>query len=622
MRLILPACLAIALSCLLVPGSMARDRVNRIAPVQTLPDEPFVVRCKGSSSCVGKRGGTLNTLIARPKDVRMMTIYGYARLMQYTPALRLEPDILKKVDVERNRVFTLHLRKGHRWSDGAPLTAEDFRYTYEDVYQNKTLSPAGLPMVLMVNGKAPTFEVLDKYTVRYSWEAPNPLFLPALAAARPLYLYKPAHYLKHFHIAYTDKSELDNMVAEEHVRGWANMHMRMGRQYKPENPDLPSLQPWVNTTHSPSSRYVFRRNPYYHRVDEKGTQLPYIDEVVLSIVENQVIAAKVGTGESDLQERYLRFDDFTFLRAASKRNDYQVDLWQLGSGSAFALYPNLNAKDEVWRHVLRDRRFRQALSLGIYREEINQVLFYGLATPSANTVLPESPLYKPELRDAFTKFDLKAANALLDEMGLRWNKKTRLRTLPDGRSLTIVVESAGENTLDADILSLIAESWQELGIELLTRSSQRDLFRRRVQSGEAIMSAWTGVNNGLPTPVMPPTDFIPSEGSQLQWPLWGQHMESRGKVGRAINYPPAQELLKQYKNWTNAANEQQMAAAWSKILDIHAREVFSIGVLNGHKQPVVYSNKLHNLPKNGILSFTPTSYFGVYKPDQFWLETE
>src|SRR5207249_11816281 len=85
---------------------------------------------------LGSPGGELRMLMAGPKDTRMMVVYGYARLVGYTPSLKFVPDILKSIEIEDNRRFTLHLRKGHKWSDGRRFTAEDFRYWFEDVAQN------------------------------------------------------------------------------------------------------------------------------------------------------------------------------------------------------------------------------------------------------------------------------------------------------------------------------------------------------------------------------------------------------------------------------------------------------------------------------------------------------
>ncbi len=101
----------------------------------------------------------------------------------------------------------------------------------------------------------------------------------------------------------------------------------MDRQYQFDNVDLPSLQPWVNTTKPPSERFVFRRNPYYHRIDPEGRQLPYIDKVIVNISSSSLIPVKTGFGESDLQARYIRFDHYTFLKKGAERNGDNVYLW-------------------------------------------------------------------------------------------------------------------------------------------------------------------------------------------------------------------------------------------------------------------------------------------------------
>ena len=122
-----------------------------------------------------------------------------------TTNFNIVPDILESIDVKDERVFTMKLRKGHRWSDGQPFTAEDFRYFWEDVANNKELSPTGPPSDLLVDGEPPKVEVLDKQTVRYSWSKPNPDFLPRMAGASPLFIFRPAHYLKQFHSKYDEK---------------------------------------------------------------------------------------------------------------------------------------------------------------------------------------------------------------------------------------------------------------------------------------------------------------------------------------------------------------------------------------------------------------------------------
>ena len=93
---------------------------------------------------VGKRGGTIRMLMAEQGDLRMMTVYGYARLVGYNSSLELQPDILLSYENDKNRVFTLHLRPGHKWSDGSPFTAEDFRFQWEDILTDKDMDRGGL----------------------------------------------------------------------------------------------------------------------------------------------------------------------------------------------------------------------------------------------------------------------------------------------------------------------------------------------------------------------------------------------------------------------------------------------------------------------------------------------
>lgn len=603
------------------PMLEAQVKDGKLPPVdQRVPANPLVEPMTDTGRTVGKHGGDLRVLMAGARDVRMMVVYGYARLVGYNHKYEIVPDILEKVDVQDDRIFTLRLRKGHKWSDGQPFTAEDFRYFWEDVANNPKLSPTGVPAQLLVGGEKPTFEVIDELTVRYSWSQPNPTFLPYLAGASPLYIYRPAHYLKKYHERYTDAAQLNKYAREHGQRNWAPVHNMLDNQAKNDNPDLPQLDPWINTTRAPSERFVFVRNPYYHRVDPEGRQLPYIDKVVMNIADGKIIPAKTGAGETDLQARYLRFDNYTFLRGAQKSHNFETRLWRTGIGSQIALYPNLNARDPVWKTLNRDIRFRRALSLAIDRHEINQVIYYGLALEGQNTVLPQSPLYRKQYADAWAKFDLKQANRLLDEIGLTKRDDRGFRLLPDGRVLEIIVETAGESTEQVDVLELIRDSWAQAGIKLFTKPSQREVFRNRVFSGETVMAVWHGMDNGIPTADMTPDEMVPVKQDKLSWPKWGQFYETKGRSGETPDMDAGKELMALYDAWRKAPNRDERTRVWHRILEINADQVFSIGVVAGVLQPVVVSRRLHNLPEKGMFNWEPGAHFGLYRIDGAWFD--
>ncbi|MDF1793478.1 MAG: ABC transporter substrate-binding protein [Thalassobaculaceae bacterium] len=586
---------------------------------ERIPIDPLVVDLKGLGRELGTYGGTLHMVMGSAKDARQMVVYGYARLVGYDPeTMELRPDLAKDVIVEDNRSFTFVLREGHRWSDGAPFTTEDFRYFWEDVANNSEISPTGPPIELMVNGEAPKVEILSPTRVRYSWSQPNPDFLPQLAGARPLYLYRPAHHLKHFHAGHTDHDALLHKVEEAQARGWAALHNREDNPYKFDNPDLPTLQPWVVHTAPPSNRFVFERNPYYHKIDGRGRQLPYIDTVVFQIASSGLIPAKTGAGESDLQARYLSFDDYTFLRQGEERGNYETYLWRTAKGSHLALFPNLNIEDPVWRKVMRDARFRRALSLAVNRHELNQVIYFGLALGGNDTILPSSPLYKPEYRNKWADFDPHRANALLDEMGLDKRDDRGVRLLPDGRPMEIIVETAGESTEETDLLELIHDTWMEVGIKLFSRPSERTVFRNRIFAGQTMMSISYGIENGIPSNESSPSEFAPTAQTQYMWPRWGQHYQTRGKAGIAPDLPEAAHLLTLYDDWRASRTPDARRAVWRQMLEIWSDQVYSIGLVAGVLQPVVVSLKLHNVPVEAIYNWEPGAHFGMHRPDTFF----
>src|SRR5262249_55292477 len=185
-----------------------------------------------------------------------------------------------------------------------------------------------------------------------------------------LTIFRPAHYYKKFHEKYADKQRLEKLN-ESRKDGWARKNASEDRNARNDlNPSMPTLDPRVAKTQGVAERYEFVRNPYYHRIDANGRQLPYADRVVMVLAESKIIPVKTGAGEVDLQARSIRFDDFSFLRRAADERGFNVRLWKTANGAQLAIYPNLNCEDQVWKKLLRDVRFRRALSLAINRDEI------------------------------------------------------------------------------------------------------------------------------------------------------------------------------------------------------------------------------------------------------------
>ncbi|MFL5080995.1 MAG: ABC transporter substrate-binding protein [Microvirga sp.] len=627
----LPARLAAAAALLLaglpalaqsyVETPLFAERVGKgeLPPVaQRLPKEPMVVDLAAKGRSVGRPGGEVTSLVARGRDIRYMSVQSYARLVGYTEKLALEPDILAKLENDNDQTFTFRLRDGHRWSDGHPFTTDDFRYYWEDVAHNPEVSPAGLPEFMILDGKPPRFEILDERTVRYSWDKPNPRFLSQLAGPRDPFLYRPAHYLKQFHTKYANKGKLEEAAKKQKLKSWAALHNRMDDMFENTNPDLPTLQGWRVMNAAPATRFTFERNPYYHRVDATGQQLPYIDRVIFDVAAGGLMAAKANAGETDLLSRGLSMSDIPILKEGEHAKGYKTLLWLYARGSELALYPNLNTADPVWRTLNRDVRFRRALSLGIDRKTLNNALLFGLGREGNNTILEESALFSPELRSKYAQYDPAEASRLLDEIGLTKRNGAGIRLLPDGRELEIIVETDGEGGFIVDGLTLITEFWREIGIKLFVKPQDRTILRNRAYAGMTVMVAAQGLDLAVPTAKMAPTELAPMIQTFYAWPKWGQYVETKGKNGEACDVPEAKHLLALYERWMATADEAVHEQVWREMLANHAENQWSIGTLAGAFQPIIARNGLVNIPKKALYSWEPSAMLGVYRVDEFY----
>ena len=247
------------------------------------------------------------------------------------------------------------------------------------------------------------------------------------------------------------------------------------------------------------------------------------------------------------------------------------------------------------------------------------MFFCLIAKPSNNTIMERSQLFKPEYATKWANYDPKLANELLDEVGLNKRGSNGIRLLPDGRPANIIVELASEETEDTDALQLIGDGWKKIGIKMLTKPQTRENFRLRAFSGEAIMTAFAGVVTVVPTANTSPREFVPAMQGGLQWSSWGLFVESKGRQGEKCDMPSACKLMDYLHEWESAVDPAVRRKAWDEILAANADQVFSIGTVNGIRQPVVVGPKIRNVPKEGYYAWDPGGYIGLYKPDTFWV---
>ncbi len=396
---------------------------------------------------IGRYGGTWQRLVNSITDVT--TIYwrlSASNLVRWSPqGYPIVPHVAKAWVISPDyRTYTFALRRGMRWSDGQPLTADDIVYWYENEIQYFNLQPK----FLRAGATLGRVSRVDELRVRFEFGQPNPLFLERLASTGMNFEdhtehILPAHDLRKFHPALGDPALIRRTMEAFELGSAVAVYKRM-KNYM--NPEHPRLWPWVLRTYKATTPQTFVRNPYYGVVDTQGNQLPYLDRLVVDIKTNSLIAVAAANGEGSMQDRHIRYDDHTLLLGGAAAHDYEVYHWKPGTQSLFTVFPNLNRRvdparpDTRWKHqLLNAARFRQALSLAINRRDIINAEFNGQVEPGQIAPPPDSPYRHARLLHSFTEYDPARAGRLLDALGLTPRDAEGYRNFPDGTRMTFIL---------------------------------------------------------------------------------------------------------------------------------------------------------------------------------------
>ena len=418
-------------------------KAGKLPPVQErIGQDPLVVKPLRE---IGKYGGTWRRGFTGPFD----TSNGHRAAQNdkllywdYT-GTKIVPNIARAWEVSPDgKVTTLSLRRGMKWSDGAPFTADDFVFWYQEMYLNKELIPVPLT-VMTINGKPITLEKVDATTIRFV--APEPYYgLPTVLASvwgighharfgrEGLGGFAPAHYLKQFHPKYASSEDMAKKLAELKFETWVTMFKN--RNDACRNPDLPVVTPWKTTSPLTTPTWVLERNPYSVWVDTDGNQLPYIDRIRMTLGEHlEVINLRAIAGEYDSQARHIDISKLPVLLENQQKGAYRVHLDPSDQGADVALFCNQSFdRDPEIAKWLGTREFRIALSHGIDRQQINETFVLGLgqtgsAAPGDRTIYFPGPEYKT----LHATYDVKKANEMLDKLGL--DQEGRRGLPPAGR---------------------------------------------------------------------------------------------------------------------------------------------------------------------------------------------
>ena len=597
---------------------------GELPPVdERLPDQPKVLEPLEE---VGTYGGEL-TVFANG-DHPWVDVGDSPESSQYPLRMNIDGSIEadQALDYEMSedmKTFTLWLREGMKWSNGDPFYAEDFVFKYHDMDLNEKIDTWGLHRVTN------KVVAVDDYTVRYEFSEPHPKHELDLVHWRgsDWRLYAPSTWLKQWHIDYNPKA--NEKAKEEGFEDWAQAFAEHYRFNTYSDIEKPWMHAWNWVEYTTTVR-IWERNPYYYTVDTAGQQLPYIDRVVSQTVNTETYNLKVIAGEADYAS-YMSLADYPLLKQNEESGDYRLVLFDFigGLGVVFGY----NHVDPVKRELFWNLDFRRAMSLAIDRDEVNETAYFGLATPRQSTIWRKASYYNPEWGEEhpYARYDPDEANRLLDSIGLDKRNNDGIRLRKDGKPLQITI-LYGTGQWNVNILAgyeLIKEYWTAVGVDtqlnavdggVMNQAAQETYTMDAYISGASAIEMYDWLSQGG-------TNGMHQMGCNLWWSYWIEEWDrSTGRSSETGPLPGEEppEVVRNIYEWSihQARNEPYGSPKYTelktKVYDLHAENIFTIGVVGEAPAPMVYRSNMGNVPTVAPPWLEGPLSFNFYAPQWYY----
>jgi len=466
---------------------------------QELPEETAMVNSnikigieppKIHNPKIGKRGGkriiatisppkTFNVFLAAETSSTEVLYRIYSGLIatDYVTT-ELQPDLAEKWEIKPDkRTYLITLRKGLKWSDGKPLTADDVVFTYNDIINNPDI-PNNYQDGLVIDGKFPVITKIDDLTIQFVTAKPFSPFLRGLAdPIMPKHILglttkKDATGKLLFNQMWSLNSDVSKIVC--------NGAFKIGR-------------------YVPGQRVILVRNENYYKKDDKGNPLPYIDEVDFEIVKDiDVSLIKFKVGEIDSYS--MRGQDYEMIKSEEKNGNFTIYNAGPTTGTEFIMFNMTTAKRENGKPIInpiktawfKNKKFRQALAHAIDKDTIIRSVYRNLAISQISDISHQNPFYWPNVH--VYDYDLTKAAKLLESAGFTKNKDGELIDAKGNKVEFDLITNTGNNVRDA-ICSIIRQDWRELGLTVNYRPVQFNVMVQQIDETldwEAMMIGLTG----------------------------------------------------------------------------------------------------------------------------------
>ncbi len=538
----------------LFAGMVKEGRLPAIEKRLPVPEDILVVKPLNE---IGKYGGTWRRGFTGPSDSPAAARWAThdSPLMWNYNMQSIIPNVAKGWELSKDgKTTTIFLRRGLKWSDGEPVTANDFIFWWEDLYNNKELTPSK-PIDFFAQGKEGKMEKVDDFTVRYTFPEPYFTFPELLASVSGVSGpgtsfgnpgvaggFAPAHYAKKYHAKYADKATLDKLMKDAGFENWVAFYKKMNTWWL--TPGYPTVAPWLCVIPVNRSTWVWEPNPYWYQVDTAGNQLPYFSSLVNTLAESiEILNLRAIAGEYDVESRNTQLSKLPVFLQNQERGNYKVWLSPILYGAAPGMMLNHSyEKDPEIAKWIMNLDFRKALSAGIDRAQINETFFLGLGAIGSGIPGKDNPYYPgDEYKLKNHTFDVKLANDLLDKLGLDKKDADGFRLRTDGKGPLTIELPAFTPEAHLPIIGInqmIAQQWKKIGIRADLTTASTTVVATRLANNEFPIYFWE--NNSSELMLTNPNGLVPLSGGGYSasplGPLTAKWIETNGKEGKP---PPA-----------------------------------------------------------------------------------
>jgi peptide/nickel transport system substrate-binding protein len=602
------------------PGLAERVRRGELPPLaERLPARPLVVT---PLEVAGRHGGQWRQAMRGASDLLLEMSVGYTRLVRWNRAWTdVEPDVAEGVETSRDgREYVFTLRRGHRWSDGHPFTADDILFWYDSILTDREVTPA-VPRWLTANGRAVKVTRLDELRVSFAFDGPQGMLLKAMATSlgADILAGAPAHWLRQFHRRH-NADAIERVVAAERASDWRQLLTnKVSFPNRWRDAARPVLDAWRLTGgYTGTQRVIAERNPYHHRVDNTGAQLPYMDRVVFDVLEDgQALILKAINGEIDMQHRHIDTTDARpVIVQNQQRGRYRLFNAQPAWSNALLINLNQTSKNPALRAAFRQKPVRVALSHAINRPELNELIYAGQSRPWQAAPRPDTALFDERMALQFTEFDPARANALLDEAGMARRDADGFRLLPEGTRFSFAVDVLTTVRQQIDALEIIRRYWRAVGVDMQVRALERSLAFARLQANNHDANAWQGGGGYDQLGLLDPKWYFPHEYESSYATAWGIWFQNPRAPHAEEPSPAAKRQQALYVELQTRPGTAEQLDLMRQILAITREEFYVIGTNMEPDRFGIVKLDLRNVPQrmpNTFFYMTP----GPTQPEQY-----